>query len=223
LRYTANKKAGGDTTVSTGVITVGVAFAFFPAAPLVLLRRGKEATVEKGTIFEVFTDQAHTLSIKPDEKNSRIDWDVTSATQPIIRSDMELTLAVMDLDALSVERDVGTSVADMIRTHIGKHPGITMIERTRMQQVLKEQNIQNSDRTDSLTAVILGRYLNVKKMLFGSVSALENHYTIHVELVDVETGAIDGIREVQCQACSLKDLPPGVARLGAVVVEGLAE
>ena len=73
LRYTVNKKEGGSHAVSTGVITTGVAIAFFPAAPFVLLRTGKEAKVEKGTIFEVFTDQAHALSIKDDAKNSQID------------------------------------------------------------------------------------------------------------------------------------------------------
>ena len=150
-------------------------------------------------------------------------WEITSATLPLIKSDAQLTLAAMDLDALSVEQDVGASVAAMIRTRIGSQPGITMIERARMQAVIKEQNIQNSDRTDSTTAVSLGRYLNVQKMIFGSVSALESHYTINIVLVDVETGVIDGIREAQCRICSLKDLPQGVLVLGAVIVEGAAE
>jgi len=73
LRYTVNKKEGGSNAVSTGAITAGVAIAFFPAAPFVLLRTGKEARVDKGTVFEVFTDQVHTLSVKAEVKNVQVD------------------------------------------------------------------------------------------------------------------------------------------------------
>ena len=68
LRYTVNKKEGGSHAVSTGAITAGVAIAFFPAAPFVLPRRGNEAKVDKGTIFEVFTDQMRALSAKTHTK-----------------------------------------------------------------------------------------------------------------------------------------------------------
>ena len=73
LRYTVNKIEGGSRAVSTGALTAGVAIGFFPAAPFVLLRMGNEAIVGKGTIFEVFTDQTHILSVMDDAKNSRID------------------------------------------------------------------------------------------------------------------------------------------------------
>ncbi|MDR1727452.1 MAG: PEGA domain-containing protein [Acidobacteriota bacterium] len=63
LRYTANRTEGGSTAISTGVLTAGIAIVFFPAAPIALLRRGKEARIEAGTVFDVFTDQAHTLSV----------------------------------------------------------------------------------------------------------------------------------------------------------------
>ena len=102
LRYTVNKKEGGSHAVSTGVITTGVAIAFFPAAPFVLLRTGKEATVEKGTIFEVFTDQAHALSIKNDTKNSQIDI-VSNPTG----ADVEINGDFVGNTPLSVELPVG--------------------------------------------------------------------------------------------------------------------
>jgi len=62
LRYTSNKKEGGSKAVSTGIITAGVAVLFFPAAPLVLLRKGKDAEIPRGMTFNVFTDQSHVLT-----------------------------------------------------------------------------------------------------------------------------------------------------------------
>ena len=62
LRYTMHKKEGGSHGVRTGVITAGVAVAFWPAAPFVLLMKGKDVTMNRGVIFDVFTDQPHMIS-----------------------------------------------------------------------------------------------------------------------------------------------------------------
>ena len=62
LRYTVTKKSGGSHAVSTGVLTAGAAVLFWPAAPAFLLIKGKDVTVNKGTVFETFTDRDHVLS-----------------------------------------------------------------------------------------------------------------------------------------------------------------
>jgi hypothetical protein len=63
LRYTMQKKEGGSSAVSTGVMTAGAAVLFWPAAPIFLLRKGKDVTINKGMVFEVFTDQDHALRL----------------------------------------------------------------------------------------------------------------------------------------------------------------
>lgn len=62
LRYTLNKKNGESHAVRTGVITAGVAVVFWPAAPVVLLMKGKDTTINKGVTFDAFTDQNHALT-----------------------------------------------------------------------------------------------------------------------------------------------------------------
>ena len=61
LRYTLNKREGGSHAVSTGVMTAGAAVLFWPAAPFFLLRKGKDVTINKGIVLEVFTDQDHVM------------------------------------------------------------------------------------------------------------------------------------------------------------------
>ena len=65
VRYTPTKKQGDSKAVSTGIITAGVAVVFWPAAPLVLLRHGKDTTINKGVTFDVFIDGNHTLNTAP--------------------------------------------------------------------------------------------------------------------------------------------------------------
>jgi hypothetical protein len=62
LRYTLNKKSGGSHAVSTGVLTASAAVLFWPAAPAFLLIKGKDVTLNKGMVFETFTDQDHVIA-----------------------------------------------------------------------------------------------------------------------------------------------------------------
>jgi hypothetical protein len=56
LRYTVKKVNGQGKGITTGIMTAGIAAAFWPAAPLALLMKGKDVRIPKGTIFDVFTD-----------------------------------------------------------------------------------------------------------------------------------------------------------------------
>jgi hypothetical protein len=62
LRYSVTKKSGQSHAVSTGILTAGVAAVFWPAAPVFLLRKGADITINRGTAFDVFTDANHVLS-----------------------------------------------------------------------------------------------------------------------------------------------------------------
>ena len=62
LRYTLTKKTGESHAVRTGVITAGVAAAFWPAAPVFLLMKGKDTNINQGVIFYAYTDQNHMLA-----------------------------------------------------------------------------------------------------------------------------------------------------------------
>ncbi|MBC7928659.1 MAG: PEGA domain-containing protein [Bryobacteraceae bacterium] len=62
LRYTMQKREGEGKGVSTGIMTAGAAILFWPAAPFFLLRKGKDVTINKGIVFEVFTDSDHAMT-----------------------------------------------------------------------------------------------------------------------------------------------------------------
>ncbi|HEY3456611.1 MAG TPA: PEGA domain-containing protein [Bryobacteraceae bacterium] len=68
LRYTVTKKNGESHAVRTGVITAGAAVLFWPAAPAFLLMKGKDITLNKGMVFDTFTDRDHVLKIAGDAR-----------------------------------------------------------------------------------------------------------------------------------------------------------
>jgi WD40 repeat protein len=142
---------------------------------------------------------------------------ILGSKEPLLAVAADVTLAVMDLDSLRLDKDIGRTVAALLRSRIAGAK-LRMVAMERMQEIMRQQNFEMSDRTDSLTAVALGKILNAKKMIFGTVSALGTSYHVSVQLVDVETAAIDGIREVLCERCRLEDLPEVVALLRTAIV-----
>ncbi len=62
LRYTPVKGTGKSKSLQTGLITAGVAAVFWPAAPFVLLNKGKDVVVNKGRTFDVFSDESHYIA-----------------------------------------------------------------------------------------------------------------------------------------------------------------
>jgi hypothetical protein len=64
LRYTVTKKSGQSHALATGILTAGTAAVFWPAAPVMLLRKGNDVTINRGVSFDVYTDTNHTMTSK---------------------------------------------------------------------------------------------------------------------------------------------------------------
>ncbi|MBL8211396.1 MAG: hypothetical protein JNK87_11820 [Bryobacterales bacterium] len=61
VRYHLQKKHGDSKAISTGILTAGAVILFWPAAPLFLLRKGKDTDIHRGVAFDVYTDRNHVL------------------------------------------------------------------------------------------------------------------------------------------------------------------
>jgi len=172
------------------------------------------AQVDPGGDLIVLTLSGVTESPGPDLEGRRIK--AIGPTSPILKPSPRLTLAIVDLESPK-GKDIGHAVAESLRSAI-VNAAIKVVTYDRMQEVIKQQNFEQSVRTDPTTAVALGKILNATDMLFGTVSALGSSYLISVHLVDVETAGEKGAREVQCDRCSDEDVPNLVKELVSVTV-----
>ena len=66
LRYTVTRKSGQSHALSTGILTAGTAAVFWPAAPVFLLRKGQDITINRDVAFDVYTDRNYTINSVPD-------------------------------------------------------------------------------------------------------------------------------------------------------------
>jgi len=108
-------------------------------------------------------------------------------TIPALPSD--LRLAVLDLSAVNVPDFYAGTVRDRIEVSLYKSNKIELLERNKVQLVLKEHNLISSACKDDSCAVQIGKFLSATHVIVGNVTYLDK-YTITLRVVDVSRGKI---------------------------------
>ena len=104
-------------------------------------------------------------------------------------SAMAQRAAVMEFKA-----GVGISQADVdglsgIFTTYFRPAGYTMVERTQIDRIIDEQQLQRSSLTES-QMVRIGELLNLSKIVIGDVNIVMGQYNVDVRVINVESGTI---------------------------------
>jgi len=124
--------------------------------------------------------------------------------------------ALVDFDSYA---PLSKGMAEMLINEIAQNQAVRVVERDRLQPLLEEQNMQNSDRVDKETAVKLGKTLGARHMLMGSFVIDPNkNLRIDVRAVNTETSAIEYVKTVSGKADQLLQL---VIDLGQQINTGL--
>jgi curli biogenesis system outer membrane secretion channel CsgG len=66
--------------------------------------------------------------------------------------------------------DVGKGISDLLVEKLVQDSKCSVIERSALDKILNEQNLSNSDRADSSTAVKIGRLLGVDAVIIGTIT-----------------------------------------------------
>lgn len=81
-------------------------------------------------------------------------------------------------------------LADMLISDLSKVKMLNVIERARLEEILKEQKLNNSKEFDASTASKVGKLLGVQYILTGSFFDMMGTMRIDARIIDVETGKI---------------------------------
>lgn len=108
-----------------------------------------------------------------------------------VSAEEKMRIALMDLQANGVTQDIARTVSDLLRTELFKTKWFTVLERSEIEKILKEQGLQQTGVTELENAVKVGKILSAKKVLVGSVNKLAGSYIINARIIDVESGAVE--------------------------------
>ena len=143
---------------------------------------------------------------------------ITTPTQPIIRFGEKRKMAVIHFDHLGVPEDIAKTATYLLESKLGNSPQLDLIERNQITSVITELNYQMSGMTTD-NAVSIGKQLNAKYILLGSLNKLGNLLILTTKIVNVETAAIEGTREVQCSNASIEDIATMVTALAPTIAK----
>jgi len=100
----------------------------------------------------------------------------------------KMRLAVIDFQSRGISGRTVKAVADLMRSDLVDSGFFTVVERTQMNEILKEQALQMTGCTDNACAVQIGKLLSAKKILMGEISKIGRKVLLTVRIVDVERG-----------------------------------
>lgn len=112
----------------------------------------------------------------------------------------DMTLAVLPLDKASASEDyagLGKALAGMLVTDLSGVPGLTLVERDRLQALLDELELNQSDFVDPKHAQELGQGLGARYVLAGSFSVVGTQFVLDARVVNVESGKIHHAADAQ--------------------------
>ena len=128
---------------------------------------------------------------------------------PAVRAADSVKLAVMyfensgnpDLEMLKV------GLAQMLITDLSAEKRFEVVERTRLNELLAELELQKTATVDQETAVNLGRVIGARYMVLGSYFEMMGQLRVDARIVDVETSRIVsvGARQAATDLWALHD------------------
>jgi Mg-chelatase subunit ChlD/TolB-like protein len=92
--------------------------------------------------------------------------------------------------------DLVTLLNETALLEVAKHKTVQVVERDRLDMVLKEQEYALSDLMDTEKAIQVGKLLTVHHILTGSVIEMPNSVVIFGRIINVETGEIESVAQV---------------------------
>lgn len=123
-----------------------------------------------------------------------------------LQAQKKYNIALLDLSGSGVMESDLIGMTNRLRSELFTTGAFTMLERTRMNEILKEQKFQLTGCTLTECAIQAGRLLNINFVVFGSIDKVSSIYSINIRLVNVESGKIEKIATEDCNKCVLDDV-----------------
>ncbi|OGJ88362.1 MAG: hypothetical protein A2268_05640 [Candidatus Raymondbacteria bacterium RifOxyA12_full_50_37] len=104
----------------------------------------------------------------------------------------KLPVAVSELEGRGLGAGEAGTLTDALRSYLINTGSFRVMERGKMDEVLKEQGFQSSGAcTDQACLVEMGQLLGVEYMITGSIGKVGGTYSVNVRMISIRTGEIN--------------------------------
>ena len=99
-------------------------------------------------------------------------------------------IAVLEFEGNDISPSEARALTNRLRSELVGKGQLTIIERGKMEEILKEQAFQQTGCVSSECAVEVGKMLGVQNIITGSISKVGTIYSVEARVVSVESGEI---------------------------------
>jgi len=136
-----------------------------------------------------------TISADSEIKNlsNSSDYSVVKELNERTKDENARRVAVVYFDNTSEEKNLDKlkkGLAGMLISDLSNVNMLDIVERDRIEEILKEQNLQKSEKVDQNSLVNLGKLLGAEIILTGAYFEMFGSFRIDARFIDVETGEI---------------------------------
>ncbi|MBD3241566.1 MAG: DUF2380 domain-containing protein [Chitinivibrionales bacterium] len=100
------------------------------------------------------------------------------------------SIAVTDLDAEGLDKSEVKVLSEQLRYELSQAGSFSIVERSRMEDILREQGFQQSGCTSDACAVEMGQLLGVSYMVTGTVGKAGDYTIVNARIVDVGSAKV---------------------------------
>ena len=140
------------------------------------------------------------------------------STKPALTEGQPVKMAILAFESRGVAPDVAEITLSSISNALANFDYITLVERNRIESILKEQQFQLSGLTEE-EGVSIGKILKADMVLLGNVGKLGSSMVFSVRLISVETGKVLKGREVICEECRDQDIYDAINMLVSTIAQ----
>ena len=105
-------------------------------------------------------------------------------------SPLVAVLALRNLSPSGKLDPMESGFADILQANLGALKDVRLVERERLYEVLKEQNLSLLGLMDLATAIKVGKLLDAERLIYGSFVQLDGTLRLDVRLADTKTAVV---------------------------------
>lgn len=203
-------------SISQDALQRSAALAFERQAAAARARNDAKAQAFANSLRQQLTTDATSSPVETLLRSSRVLPQSGVAALPMSE---RTSIALVDFRGFAITQGEAAILSDRLRIELVRTGGFRVMERDRMNDLLREMEFGQSRLCDNEACVLeIGRLVQVQQIVTGTIGKLGRTYTINARMVDVETGRITAQASYDCP-CEIDALLGSMSQVAAMLAE----